>query len=124
MVKDSTAPIVGITFKEFPPQAQISESSFPVSCFVKLRYIPRSLLNQPDNTTESWNKQMSTGTVKWFNNEKGFGFITPNGGGEDLFVHHTEIQGTGFRSLADGEQVEFTTAPGRKGMQAVGVHKV
>lgn len=67
---------------------------------------------------------MSTGTVKWFNNEKGFGFITPNGGGEDLFVHHTEIQGSGFRSLQDGEQVEFETAQGRKGLQAVNVRKV
>lgn len=67
---------------------------------------------------------MSEGTVKWFNDEKGFGFITPDGGGEDLFVHHSEIQGDGFRSLAEGGRVNFETAPGRKGMQAVKVSKV
>lgn len=67
---------------------------------------------------------MSEGTVKWFNDEKGFGFITPDGGGEDLFVHHSEIQGDGFRSLTEGGRVNFETAPGRKGMQAVKVSKV
>ncbi len=67
---------------------------------------------------------MGAGTVKWFNDEKGFGFITPDGGGEDLFVHHSEIQGDGFRSLDEGAKVEFETAQGRKGLQAVKVTKV
>ena len=67
---------------------------------------------------------MGAGTVKWFNDEKGFGFITPDGGGEDLFVHHSEIQGDGFRSLDEGAKVEFETAQGRKGLQAVKVVKV
>jgi cold shock protein len=60
----------------------------------------------------------STGTVKWFNETKGFGFITPEGGGEDLFAHFKEIQGTGFRTLKEGQRVEFTAKRGPKGMQA------
>ncbi len=58
------------------------------------------------------------GTVKWFNDAKGFGFITPEGGGEDLFAHFKEIQGTGFRSLKEGQKVEYVAARGPKGMQA------
>jgi cold shock protein len=64
---------------------------------------------------------MATGTVKWFNNDKGYGFITPDGGGEDLFVHHTGIGGTGFKSLAEGSKVEFEAEQGPKGPQAVNV---
>ncbi len=64
---------------------------------------------------------MSSGTVKWFNDAKGFGFITPDNGGTDLFVHHTEIQSTGFKSLAEGAKVEFEVARGEKGPKAVKV---
>jgi CspA family cold shock protein len=53
----------------------------------------------------------TTGTVKWFNDAKGFGFITPEGGQKDCFVHHSAIQGGGFRTLAEGERVEFRTTP-------------
>ncbi|AXQ27468.1 cold-shock protein [Solimonas sp. K1W22B-7] len=60
----------------------------------------------------------STGTVKWFNEAKGFGFITPAAGGEDLFAHFKEIQGTGFKTLTEGQQVEYVAARGPKGMQA------
>lgn len=59
-----------------------------------------------------------TGTVKWFNDAKGFGFITPANGGEDLFAHFKEIQGTGFKTLKEGQRVEFKAQRGPKGMQA------
>lgn len=61
---------------------------------------------------------MATGTVKWFNNEKGFGFITPDDGGKDLFAHHSEIQGAGFKSLDEGAKVEFEVKDSPKGPQA------
>ena len=66
---------------------------------------------------------MPQGTVKWFNDEKGYGFITPDDGGEDLFVHHTGIAGSGFKSLEEGEKVSYEVTQGRKGMQAVNVSK-
>ena len=59
-----------------------------------------------------------SGTVKWFNEAKGFGFITPSAGGEDLFAHFKEIQGEGFKTLAEGQKVEYFPVRGPKGMQA------
>ena len=59
-----------------------------------------------------------TGTVKWFNDAKGFGFITPENGGGDLFVHFRSIQGSGFKSLQEGQKVSFVVAQGQKGLQA------
>jgi cold shock protein len=68
---------------------------------------------------------MPQGTVKWFNNEKGYGFITPDDGSEDLFVHHTGIAGGGgFKSLDEGEKVTYEAVQGRRGMQAENVSKV
>ncbi|MGH9119103.1 MAG: cold-shock protein [Acidimicrobiales bacterium] len=67
---------------------------------------------------------MAVGTVKWFSSEKGFGFIKPDDGSDDVFVHFSAIEGTGYRSLDEGERVEFETQPGRKGLQAANVKKV
>lgn len=61
---------------------------------------------------------MAQGTVKWFNSEKGYGFITPDDGSKDLFVHFSEIQGSGYRSLDEGQKVEFEVGQGQKGPQA------
>jgi CspA family cold shock protein len=66
----------------------------------------------------------STGTVKWFNDDKGFGFITPESGSKDLFVHHSAIQGSGFKSLAEGDRVEFDAVQGQKGPAAENVAKI
>jgi cold shock protein len=67
---------------------------------------------------------MATGTVKWFNDAKGFGFITQADGGEDVFCHHTAIQSSGFRTLAEGQKVEFDVTRGPKGLQAANVRPI
>ena len=67
---------------------------------------------------------MATGTVKWFNDAKGYGFIQPEGGGDDLFVHHSAIVGDGYKSLAEGAKVEFEAAAGAKGPEAKKVQPV
>ncbi|UZE96508.1 cold-shock protein [Alkalimarinus alittae] len=64
---------------------------------------------------------MSKGTVKWFNADKGFGFITPEDGGKDLFVHHSEIKTSGYATLNDGQQVEYEEGQGQKGPCATNV---
>jgi CspA family cold shock protein len=74
------------------------------------RQLPRNI----DMTTE-------TGTVKWFNEGKGFGFITPDGGGKDLFAHFKEIQGSGFKTLAENQRVQFEVTQGQKGPQATNI---
>ena len=61
---------------------------------------------------------IETGTVKWFNEGKGFGFITPDNGGKDLFAHFSQIQGSGFKTLAENQRVEFEVTQGQKGPQA------
>ncbi|MBI2167626.1 MAG: cold-shock protein [Candidatus Omnitrophica bacterium] len=67
---------------------------------------------------------MEKGTVKWFDNSKGYGFVSRENGGKDVFVHHTSIQGTGYKSLEEGQKVEFEVTQGPKGDQAVNVVKV
>jgi len=81
----------------------------------------------PANLRRSENKEaqnMATGTVKWFNDSKGFGFISQDNGGDDVFVHHTAIQAEGFRTLAEGQKVEFDVTKGPKGLQASNVRPV
>ena len=67
---------------------------------------------------------MATGIVKWFNDDKGYGFITPDDGGKDLFVHHSGVAAEGFKSLAEGAKVEFEPSEGQKGPQATNVRAV
>ena len=67
---------------------------------------------------------MATGTVKWFSDDKGFGFITPDDGGRDLFVHFTGIDGDGYRSLAEGSKVSYEEEAGPKGPKAINVQKI
>ena len=66
---------------------------------------------------------MANGTVKWFNESKGFGFITPENGGDDLFAHFSAIQGNGFKTLAEGQRVTFDVTTGPKGQQASNIRK-
>jgi CspA family cold shock protein len=67
---------------------------------------------------------MALGTVKWFNAEKGFGFIAPDGGGQDVFVHFSAITGTGYRTLEDGQRVEYDVKQGAKGPEASNVRAI
>ena len=67
---------------------------------------------------------MAQGTVKWFSDEKGYGFITPDEGGKDIFVHHTGIAGNGFKTLEEGARVMYEATQGRKGLQADNVSRV
>ena len=67
---------------------------------------------------------MATGTVKWFNDEKGFGFITQDGGGADVFVHFSAVQGDGYRSLSENDKVQFDVTQGPKGAQASNVQRI
>ena len=64
---------------------------------------------------------MATGTVKWFNDAKGFGFVTPSDGGEDVFAHFSAIQGSGFKTLKEGQQITFDVTRGPKGLQAANI---
>src|SRR5947208_2434847 len=79
-------------------------------------------ISPPDH--EERRRSMATGTVKWFNDAKGFGFITQDGGGEDVFCHYSAINADGFKSLSEGQKVEFEVARGPKGLQAQNVRPI
>ena len=79
----------------------------------------RAIVSIPFHSKE--NIIMATGTVKWFNDAKGFGFITPDGGGEDLFAHYSAIASSGFKSLQEGQKVSFDITTGPKGKQAANI---
>jgi len=88
------------------------DAPFPVSGEVH----PRG-----DDLCDGEEKKLAQGTVKWFSDEKGYGFITPEDGSKDLFVHHSNILGEGFKSLSEGQRVSFEAAQGRKGPEATSV---
>jgi CspA family cold shock protein len=75
----------------------------------------------PQYSRGSRRKDVETGTVKWFDEKKGYGFIAPDNGGDDLFVHHSNIESEGFRTLQEGQKVEYEAGTGRKGPEATNV---
>jgi cold shock protein len=92
-----------------------------VPAFVVVALAPPAF-RSTDNSQEE--TQMATGTVKWFSDEKGYGFITPDDAGKDLFVHHSAIAGSGFKSLQEGAKVSFDTEQGQKGPAAANVQVI
>jgi cold shock protein len=92
-----------------PFDAPLGVSRCTARCRVAIPH--QEIFDMDDNKTE-------TGTVKWFNESKGYGFITPDNGGKDLFAHFREIQGTGFKSLPENARVQFSVTQGAKGPQA------
>jgi CspA family cold shock protein len=81
-------------------------------------------LVEPRNKKGGRKRMAPEGTVKWFSDEKGYGFIRPDDGSEDVFVHHTGITGDGFKSLEEGDKVSYEVTQGRKGLQAENVTRV
>jgi len=86
------------------------------------QYKRELLCNSPHENSLKTGVGMATGKVKWFNEKKGFGFITPDDGGADIFVHHSEIEMKGYRSLEEGCEVEYEIGEGKKGPAAKQVH--
>jgi len=104
---------------DFRSRAEYTWAPFPMGMVQDREALLASRTRKEKSLTE-----MSTGTVKWFNDAKGFGFITQSEGGDDVFCHHTAIQADGFRTLAEGQKVEFDVARGPKGLQAQNVRPI
>ena len=107
------------------PTSEVSVFPSPTASLRSLKWQSIPFLEsfarfRPGSAGQSIEKEveMSTGTVKWFNDAKGFGFITPDDGGKDLFAHHSEIQMDGFKSLKEGQKVEYDATQGQKGPAA------
>ena len=86
-----------------------------------VRWIRSPVAIVPTRCDQHGDRSLATGTVKWFSEQKGYGFITPEDGGKDLFVHYSNIVGDGFRNLQDGQAVEYEPAQGQKGPEAQNV---
>jgi cold shock protein len=109
----------GSKFKKFDCCSSMSRSS---AVFVVLSLLEASQFsNRATHRIFSQGFFMDTGTVKWFNDSKGFGFITPDKGGDDLFAHFSEIRSDGFKTLAENQKVSFETKQGPKGLQAANI---
>jgi cold shock protein len=98
-----------------PAKKQCRLSQVEASC---------NVLRAAARTFRGGDRHMPTGTVKWFSDDKGFGFITPDDGDKDLFVHHTGINGEGYRSLQEGSKVSYDAEQGDKGPKAVNVSSI
>lgn len=102
-------------------EAEVAVSAVGLSHFWCTRLSIQRDYQQGAFGSKEVNFRMQQGTVKWFNEAKGFGFITPNDGGADVFVHFSTIESDGFKTLAEGQQVEFESTKGPKGMQTTRV---
>jgi CspA family cold shock protein len=91
---------------------------------VQARVVIENILRGSSTTSHGGQLHMPTGTVKWFSDEKGFGFITPDEGSRDLFVHHSSIAADGYRSLSEGAKVSYEEESGPKGPKAINVIKL
>src|SRR5215211_4025380 len=100
---------------------QVERTTLGASVYQRPQSLPLSRILRVRSAHEPWRNDMATGTVKWFNDDKGFGFITPDESGKDLFVHHTGINANGFKSLAEGAKVSYDAEAGDKGPKAVNV---
>jgi CspA family cold shock protein len=115
-VQSATCPWYGARVGPGAPRPAKAVQALAIGCLE----LPR----QTQHIQDAVEEYMATGTVKWFSDEKGFGFITPDEGSKDLFVHHSSIEADGYRSLAEGARVEYESEAGDKGPKAVNVRTI